>query len=354
MMIREISYQDFVIINQATAELYSDKLPLQNRLINFLQFIMSEIYYDRATIFFFYRDTDNEFRKHSSISIHWEKVNKAIKEYDDYYCKYDDSLPILEQDEFIIFGADDFFEIKKRKDNVYWKDYLVPNKCIHSLEGNILLKNDIGLKSGFAFYRAEEKHDFEERDYLIMQLFQPHLSSILKYYGDTNDPNNNSFMFEDNAFVGVTILDHQFQTIRSTNTYKEVLEKYDPNMTYKVRDLCYKMTNANKTSVIHSIEDGPVIIEINKISIGKNVQYCCMVYDISDISKQVLAQTKSKYDLTIREFEILQLVLKGKSNIEISEELYLSLPTVKKYLTSIYSKMDIKNQKQLLSKLNLI
>ena len=48
--------------------------------------------------------------------------------------------------------------------------------------------------------------------------------------------------------------------------------------------------------------------------------------------------------MTQREREILILVQKGFSNEEIAEQIFLSIHTVKNYLSSIYDKMDVKNR----------
>jgi DNA-binding NarL/FixJ family response regulator len=48
-------------------------------------------------------------------------------------------------------------------------------------------------------------------------------------------------------------------------------------------------------------------------------------------------------DLTQREKEILQLIIRGLSNQEMSEELSISIPTVKTHRSNILSKCDVKN-----------
>lgn len=56
----------------------------------------------------------------------------------------------------------------------------------------------------------------------------------------------------------------------------------------------------------------------------------------------------NKFDLTKREIEVLLLVVKGLSNKDIAENLYISEHTVKKHLKSSYKKLDVKNRIQLL------
>ncbi|WP_305069279.1 LuxR C-terminal-related transcriptional regulator [Flagellimonas sp. S3867] len=55
-------------------------------------------------------------------------------------------------------------------------------------------------------------------------------------------------------------------------------------------------------------------------------------------------------DLSKQERTIRNLILQGKSNKEIANELFISLSTVKTHITNIYSKLNVANRKELLQK----
>jgi len=57
-----------------------------------------------------------------------------------------------------------------------------------------------------------------------------------------------------------------------------------------------------------------------------------------------------KLHLSAREYEVLQLLAKGKSNAEIGEELYLSIHTIKTHVSNLYLKMDVKSRTQAMDK----
>ncbi|MBA4385999.1 MAG: hypothetical protein C0410_14770 [Anaerolinea sp.] len=59
----------------------------------------------------------------------------------------------------------------------------------------------------------------------------------------------------------------------------------------------------------------------------------------------------SKYGITERECEIIQLIARGKSNADIAGELFISLATVKTHLHNIYRKVGIDSRFDLLAKL---
>jgi len=355
-----LSYSDIESINKTVLNLYNDEVPLNGRILNFLHNLMGLVYFDRATILFYCKNNDtNQYDKLSSISVNWEDVQDIVKTYNDYYCHIDDTLPVFDQDAPIIFRSSSFFDKKVRSKNKYWSEYLVPNNCIWSLEGNLHLNNN-NIKGAFSLYRGEEKSDFSDRDLSICELLQPHLSNVLKNYGENTDSTSLMFMLDNYNCVGVAIMDEQCQVIRSNSTYKTFLENNDTStiITGKAVSMCMELASKNnpegRTSVEYKLDEYPIFMEVSKTGADtgdKNAQYTCMVYDLSHFISKTLDHAKEKYTLTGREFDILQAVLKGKSNDEIASELYLSLPTVKKYLASIYSKMDIKNQKQIFDKL---
>ncbi|MCI8609449.1 MAG: hypothetical protein HFE73_07380 [Firmicutes bacterium] len=56
----------------------------------------------------------------------------------------------------------------------------------------------------------------------------------------------------------------------------------------------------------------------------------------------------SQYSLTDREAEVYLLTVKGLDNVEIAEKMCISPNTLKKHLSSIYSKMNISSRMQLM------
>jgi NarL family two-component system response regulator LiaR len=51
-------------------------------------------------------------------------------------------------------------------------------------------------------------------------------------------------------------------------------------------------------------------------------------------------------NLTNRELEVLQEIAKGRSNLQISEELYISMKTVKTHVSNILAKLDVEDRTQ--------
>lgn len=68
------------------------------------------------------------------------------------------------------------------------------------------------------------------------------------------------------------------------------------------------------------------------------------IHDPSRLVEEIEDEIKEKYSLTGREKELLVLLLKSKSNKEISDILCVSTETVKTHLQNIYRKLGVKNR----------
>ncbi len=64
-------------------------------------------------------------------------------------------------------------------------------------------------------------------------------------------------------------------------------------------------------------------------------------------SKKIVEGKCLEFNITEREKEVLNLMIAGKSNNEIAEELYISINTVKKHLSHIYNKSNVKSRTEL-------
>lgn len=57
-----------------------------------------------------------------------------------------------------------------------------------------------------------------------------------------------------------------------------------------------------------------------------------------------------RLQLTEREQEVLGLIVKGYSNLEIAQALHLSVSTIKTHVSNLYSKLEVKRRGQAIGK----
>jgi DNA-binding CsgD family transcriptional regulator len=61
-----------------------------------------------------------------------------------------------------------------------------------------------------------------------------------------------------------------------------------------------------------------------------------------------IARLAQEHGITQREREVMELIVRGKSNKEIEEQLYISFSTVKNHAYSLYRKLGVKSRAQLI------
>jgi DNA-binding CsgD family transcriptional regulator len=67
-------------------------------------------------------------------------------------------------------------------------------------------------------------------------------------------------------------------------------------------------------------------------------------------TEEEMAVFFKKYNISNREKEVVNLVLKGKSNKQIEDELFISLKTVTSHIYNIYKKLGVKNRVEMIRK----
>lgn len=80
---------------------------------------------------------------------------------------------------------------------------------------------------------------------------------------------------------------------------------------------------------------------------------------IENLSNQIKDQSKVKSEdfnallseLTVRQKEVYDLIISGKTNKEIMSQLFIEQSTLKTHINQIYKKLKIKNRKELKTKL---
>ena len=101
----------------------------------------------------------------------------------------------------------------------------------------------------------------------------------------------------------------------------------------------YVLKNAGADELLKALE----FAEGGEVFINKEISDILLKgirFNQSAEAKRIKA---AREDLTQREKEILTLIIKGFSNQEIADQLFISIPTVKTHRSNILAKCDVKN-----------
>jgi two-component system, NarL family, nitrate/nitrite response regulator NarL len=112
------------------------------------------------------------------------------------------------------------------------------------------------------------------------------------------------------------------------------------------------MTNGAHGYALKGIGGDELVAIVRMVHSGK--KYVCPelaakflsepVYGEGELPQETQRTELANSRLTEREMQILELIAKGKSNIEISQALDLSEATVKHYITPLFRKLGVKNR----------
>jgi len=146
-----------------------------------------------------------------------------------------------------------------------------------------------------------------------------------------------------------------------TNTKSIVLSMHDSEEyileSIEANAMGYLLKDASKAEVlkaIHTVYKGEKYFsgDISNIIVNNLLKKSSSVDSTKAIQTQISSEEtlNNTYNLTKKEIEILQLVLLGKTNKEISEELNKSKRTIETHRFNLMKKMAVKNLIELSSK----
>ena len=362
-----ITFAQIDEINQIISGLYDESKSINNRINSFFEQVNGLVYFEKSNFLFYYKEGD-QYTSHSIHTYNWSDIQK--KYYQNDYCHLDDVLPILDSNNHVAFLTSKIFNPEFRKNSRYFQEFLMPMGLHDSIEVNFCVR-DSNLRGIFSIHRPEDKHTFTREDLAIIKVFQPHFSNVFKHYAQiqkTSEIEKLSSVFKPYNCLGIVYLSDSYDVIDFNPVYKKFvcsLGYCDLNsnpIANMFRHMCHKFSKCD-TSHIKSINckmnDTPLFLELYRISnpqdnATSNAQYMGIIFDISYAMEESIFQICHEYSLTDREIEILNLLLKGATNEQICRDLFISLPTVKKHIASIYDKLGINSQKQILRKLNVL
>lgn len=354
-----ISFQNLENLNTMILNIYDNTLAFHTRISNFFRDIAPFIYFDRASVMIYYKNEKGNYQKQTSFTINWD--TNLLRDYDSYYCKLDDTLAPLDRPEPTVIRSSSFFNTAIREQTEYWNGYMVPNNADFEIMANLLVEREQKFRACVSFTRGKGAGDFSDYHMRILRFIQPHLSRLAAEYIDQMNNQKSIYTIGDYNCIGYCILNDSCQIIKKNGSFDKLNLELNNRLLAKIVSLCmefnYNEESPETLSYEYKLEDSPLFLELTRTPAnldGTKKQYCCLVYNLSHFFTVTLKQAKKNYQLSDKEYDILVQVLHGQKQEDIAAALFLSVPTVKKYVASIYNKLGITNQKQIYSKLHLL
>ena len=331
----------------------------------FLEDLNELIFFEKGDIYF-YKQDDGQINFENFIFVGWD--TPSLNSYLDTYYSLDDVLPIVSNKQPVMFRSSDIFIVDERKKTQYYRELLAPAGMQHSIEGNLYVSPDNDYIGGIGLHRSDKYKDFSQKDLEVLKIVRPHLANLANEFCEDKEAKNdlvNSLPFLSNIKeLGICIWDFNLNFLESNFNENQIIPiKHQEELTRSLITLCKGLRDKiirkglgslpeerrMKSRISIDCKQYFVDVMFSEIEYNGNGRFIAIIYDYAFIFSNILSYIRSTYNLTEREYEILTYVINGYSNQEIASKLYISMPTVKKHLSSIYQKMGITGKSQLLN-----
>jgi DNA-binding NarL/FixJ family response regulator len=201
--------------------------------------------------------------------------------------------------------------------------------------------NDYLEFNGYSVITAENG----EQALLMLEKYHPHLliSDIKMPYKNGYELIENIRRLPQYRLLPVILLSEFSETTARIHGYQVGCDLYLPKP-FEMDELGAIIRNLlERSQAIHSELRFPHSDCVEPIStIAKSVEFH------SAEKEHDLSKLHDQLQLTQRETEVLKLLIEGRSNIEIGQQLHLSPRTIEKYVSSLLRKSDLNNRIELI------
>lgn len=216
---------------------------------------------------------------------------------------------------------------------------------------------DISSGSMGSICLFREECSFTERDRTVLNLLQPHLMQAHQTADTLTNLHQTQQKLQGylNA-AGSVVLNQEGRVHSMTQKAETLLKRYFSDITHLGQGLPDRLKQWVKHQRSLLTQSNGKLKPLIPLRFHHNGQQLTVRYVTDPAKEQHLLLLEEQQPpllsidslmlcgLSRREAEVLFWVAEGKTNAEIAELLYLSVPTVRKHLEHIYIKMDVKTR----------
>ena len=285
--------------------------------------------------------------------------------YDEYYHRTDifhTASEISNKYNKSVISILDIMPYKDFENTEYYTDFLKKDNLYYEIA--MPLRIGSSILGGIGVFNPKECGNFTSKDIAILEKLSKIISTSLNNYIITKDLVDKENLFTDLTYqnpMGIIVLrnnnsicyynDHAKEYCLdilngkiTTNPVKYVLDTLFIEGNFKKNsssNSMYRNVNNYNITIVPSL--------ITRVSLG--IESFTYVYIAKNTVSLNNSFDYSKYKLTNREMEIVDLVFMGYSNKDIANELVISYNTVKTHIDNIFRKLNVDNRSALIYKI---
>ena len=257
----------------------------------------------------------------------------------------------------------------------YYSDFLSPQKIHYKLIISLITGNRVLAK--VLLTRSKKMGNFSETDIVTAREMTPFIVQaveIQKMKMEILKNNDLLRMIEDNLKSGLILLDSSKKLIHMNSKAKDICKQLrkdsfdiknisdvNPMFLKDYLEMLGEFESRKDAGLIlprrRVLQDGSssFIVQSKYVNdYNSNEHSDFFLININEASKRTASDSMEippEYNLSGRESEVVNEVIKGLSNSAIAEKLCISEVTVKKHLQNVFSKMDVGNRASLVQKI---
>ena len=305
--------------------------------------------------------------------------SKSVSCYMDYYQEKDifhpHNLPPKKSIQTPIMYITDVMPLKKYEQTEYYNDFIKTQGFYHEMTISLSLKGK--LLGGIGLYKPEGE-GFGPEVKASLELLDKFLSGLLSKYLALQQATASQQLYQyciNKNPIGVIIFDENYSIIFSNDAASELastLFQKKLNLQQFV-EYVFSLSGAScrspQVTLLNLYSPSLKEFSVKIIPVDKNLKIEQQTYLMKlvpgniellegrleghlDEKKPSGINMKEQFNLTNREVEVLSLILKGLTNKEVAQCLFISPSTVKAHLRSILKKTGTDNRLRLYQKIN--
>jgi len=301
-------------------------------------------------------------------------VSKELLE--EYYARFEED-PFYGVTKAVIEGESlnisDYLQHSEIEKSDFYKKIFVPLRSYHCL-ASILIRDEY-YDATFAINRDKSDKKYDKKDLNLIRILTPHLSKALnisktlQLYKDYSSISKSILDQIDKAFV---ICDENGRIILCNGYANEVLNGNSPiylnvdklkikqkiynEMLYQLIKQCAHETFINivaHESIILESEGKCILISVSPLTLNNSQHKDLCLITITFQENLHWKNVKQDFHLTPKELHLLQGLHNKRKLNELTKDFGVTYNTLRTHLQSIFKKLDVNSQAELMLKLNL-